>query len=362
MALQSLPGLLAWPGMCNIIGSSAPSVTTTATLDAAGEYQTFIFKASQSMNISYVGVVPATVSGSPVLDLRIETVDGATGLPTGTLWNSGGTNDSVRTTGTLVANTMDVGALTGATGTINPGDYVAVKLLYNSGTSVVPARLNQFNVTTSIPYLATNTGTPAKATSQSPQCILLGSASNTFYYVPGLAPAQTASNNTFNNTSSAKRGMRFQVPFKCRVVGLRVFTNTASGDFNFGIEDDGGSELSSSETAHDVTNQITSSVNGASNLFFDNPVTLSPATWYRAYIEPSSATNSSISLVTLGHADHRQAMPGGTNFYYSAYTGTWADTTTSVPFIDLMLDQLDDGVGGGGGGLAGNIFRSPIFG
>jgi hypothetical protein len=48
-------------------------------------------------------------------------------------------------------------------------------------------------------------------------------------------------------------------------------------------------------------------------------------------------------------------MPGGANCHYATYaSGSWTDTATDqVPIMDILIDQLDDGTGGGAFGRAG---------
>jgi hypothetical protein len=81
---------------------------------------------------------------------------------------------------------------------------------------------------------------------------------------------------------------------------------------------------------------------------FDNPVTLLPGVWYRAALEPLSATNINMYTATLPSAPYRAAWAGGVNqLYTTRASGTWDDTKTDqIPFMDILYDQSDDGVGG----------------
>ncbi len=345
MTLQTLGEPIIWPGFARAL-TAAPSLANLTTLDAAGEYGGAVICAREAMTISHVGFRCGTATGSPTADVRIETVDATTGLPTGTLW---ATNTNI-VTGTIVSNTFALYALT-ASASITAGQVFCVKIVYNSGTSL-QTQVYGASIFSTRPYQVNNTGTPATARIDSALNIALGSGAAAFYSVTGLRPAITATNNTFSNSvAGAKRGLKFQVPFKCRSIGARWWGNGAVGDFNLILEDSAGSELSSSSTASDG-NQYHSGTNSMPESYFDNPVTLSPATDYRLMFEPTSATNINISTATLPSAAYRAAWPYGTNCLYSTFTtaGGYVDTATDqLPIIDLLLDQLDDGVSVGGG-------------
>lgn len=344
MALQQLNTIMSWPGVCGrFAGAPAVGNTGAGALDAAGEHVALVFTARQSMTISHVGFMTGTVTGAATTaDVRIETV-GATGLTSGSLWAA---NTNV-VTGNLASNTWTLVALTAAA-TIVAGDKVAVKITYNAGTNFVTRAVNNWNTSGSgQPYLVLNqSGAAAKsAFTGGTTSIVVGNSSTSFYSIQNAIPVSSLANNTFNNTNSAKRGIRFQVPFKCRAVGIRHYDNASAGDRNVAIFDDAGSELSSSSTAHDGDHAAIGNTS-AQDYPFDNPVTLSPGTWYRATIEPSSATNCNITTITLPSADYRSATPGGVNQHYTTFaSAAWSDTATdTIALMDILIDQLDDGV------------------
>lgn len=343
MTLVNVGGLMRWPGITTGL-SGTIALATDATLDAAGEYKTYLFQAREAMTLSHVSIRTGVVSGSPTATIRIETI-GTDGLPTGTLW---ATNTS-GTTATLVTNTSTLTALT-ASATMVKGDIFGVKILYASGTSIIVSRIvGPRQSALQIPYGVINTsGSPVKAEQTGIALLGLGSSATTFYCLDNTLPMSVFTNNNFNNTSSAKRALRFQLPFNARCVGFQFYTN-ALADFNGALLDDAGSELSSSNTAMDAD------WSGGGNLpqpvLFDNAVTLTKNTWYRASVEPTSATNVTFFTFTLPSANYRSAWPGGTNNLYATYTsgGGWVDTATDqIPILDILIDQIDDGTGSGG--------------
>jgi hypothetical protein len=353
MALQLVQGLIYWPGLTTQ-GTGAKVSGNGTTLDAAGEYVAFVIKAREAMTISHIWHrVAATATGSPTLDVRIETVSDTTGLPTGTLW---ATNTNL-VTGALAANTEYTHALT-ASASINAGETFAIKLLYNSGTAITPFNIGQVSVplaSQGLPYVVTNTGSPTKGGWSFIYNVCPGSSSTAFYKVPGLWGFTSMAVQSFSTSNGDAFGNRFQVPFTCRCTGLSISRTADGGNFSYGLYDDAGTELSSSSTAHD-NDQTFTGAGVPGHFFFVNPVTLSAATWYRAAIWPSSTTNVGTYKITQS-ADLSETMRY-TNFHYTtkATGGAWTDSAVNEALtVDLIIDQLDDGVSAGGGGAAGIV-------
>lgn len=355
MSLVDVPPFF-FPGVMQGL-TNIPSFATAATLDAAGEYIALIFQAKEDMVISHVGWRTGTVAGSPTCDTRIETV-GADGIPTGTLWAA---NTNI-ISGTLVSNTWTLHALT-ASATIARGDFFAVKIVYNSGTSLIMQRVTGIVgiYNSNIAYTVTNTtGSAVKAASSQNANIALGSSTTTFYSMPKSLPMTTVGTSTFNNTGDERRGLRFQVPFSGRCAGVAWFNSSSVGDANIVIYDDAGSVLASKALEGD---QSANANTHTTTIIFDTPVTLSPSTWYRAALEPTSATNVSMYPLTLPSANYLGAWPHKENAHYTTYTtaGGWVDSATNIlPLLDILFDRLDDGAGGGGG-LAAPLFGGGVI-
>lgn len=347
MTAISLRRPLLFPAFFQAIENN-PATATDVTLDAAGEYVAYAFQATQDMTISHVVWRNGAATGSPTAEIRIETL-AADGTPSGTLWAA---NTNV-TTGTLIANTTNLSALT-ASASITRGQFFAVMIKYASGTSFVVQLMTRINISTSqVPWKITNvSGAAAKSAMSYLPIIGFGSGAATFYPLSRGLPTSIYTANAFNNTNSAAQGLRFKVPMDCRLIGARIFHSTQVGDYNLVCYDDAGTELSSSSTAIDG-NYGAESATAFYDRYFDNVVNLSKDTWYRVAVEPSSTTNSQISTLTFDSADYLGASPWpGANGHYTARaSGTWTDTATDqLPLIELLLDQVDDGAGAGGGG------------
>lgn len=350
MTLQNLPGLIEWPGYAITSGTL---IGTNTTIDAAGEYDGFVMVAMENMTISHVGWRAGTVAGSPTVEIRIETVDTSTGLPTGTLF---GTNTNV-VSGTITSSSWNLHALT-ASASVSQGQAFAVLVKFNSGTSVqVWGAARGLNYTSNVgqPYRVVNTGTPTASTIGATTSLVyaLGSSSTTFYRIPQLIPITANSSTTLSSSGTFRAAcLRFQVPFKCRVAGIK-FSDASyalADDFSVGIYNDAGTELSSSLTAFDSTFRLSA----VPWVYLDNKVTLSPATWYRAVVQADTTGGPGVYNFSINSTDYASALPNGSHLQLGTRDsgGAWTDTSTTIPNIDIIIDQLDDGVGAGGGSFS----------
>ena len=347
----SLPSPIVWPGIVGPL-STGPSIANLVTLSSAGHYYAYVFVAREDMVISHIGVRYGTATGSPTITVGIETIDTTTGLPSG----SAGFGSTNATTGTITSNTYVLTAL-GGSATISKGTVFAVKIALASGTSQIISMINAMNpaLTSNLPYVVTNTGTPTKGIYPvNSGMIALGSSSTTFYQVPGTIPATTVTAaGAFNNsTAGAKRGMLFTLPMNCRIVGMRWYGAGTAGDYTVTVFDNAGNELSSSATAFDGDAW---SGTGASTMtvYFDNPVTLTAGTPYRVAVEPTTTTNVNVGTLQFPSVNYRSASPAGTTASYTTFTtaGGWVDSATdTIPLMDIIIDQVDDGSGTGSGG------------
>lgn len=362
MTLQALPHAILYPGF-GAGNNSTIGFSTDTTIDAAGEYLAFISRATEDMTVSHVALRLNAVSGSPTADIRIETVDPATGLPNG-LWgttNGGAGANTNIVTGTLTTS-MAVHALTHAA-VILKGDYYCVKIAYNSGTSIgVGYHVLTQTSLSSFPYKVANTGTPTISTMLNRSySMALGSSATVFYKIAGMLPLSLSSvTNSISTSNYDAVGIRFKVPFKCRCTGLVHSMMTASyGAMKYGIYNDGGSEVDGSETTgYDV--EITGGgANGNHlSLFFDSPATLSPDTWYRAALWPLTTTAFVGHVYGYSLSGLHAVGPGGTNWHYTrkALSGAWDDSFVNDAWVmNLLIDQLDDGAGIGGGASFASI-------
>jgi hypothetical protein len=352
MALVSAQASITWPQhWTSNAGALGASGNTAMT---AGQYQAYVYQASEDMTIAYVGVRTQAAVASPTGTVAIYSVDTTSGLA----------NADVNTTVTninggaaLAASTFYDTALANSA-TITRGQYYCVRFAHGgSGTNWSVARITNLGggLVSGFPYHDVN---GVKTNLSAVTCLSLSSGNGTgFYQLPTAIPVITAGATptltTFSTSDGAgtERGLRFQVPFQCRLVGFKHYQGTNTGSFNAILRNDAFTELSSSSTLIEgAISQLTTShylVN-----YFDNPVTLEPGTWYRLGIQPTSTTNVGLGTIPLPSSAYMACVPGGANQHYFTYTtaGGPVDTATStLPLLDLVLDQVNDAAGGAGG-------------
>jgi hypothetical protein len=345
MTLVSLPSPIYWPGNAGSVGGG-PSLGTAGTLDASGEYFSYIQIAREDMVISHISFRAGATTTAQVV-VSIEGVDGS-GFPDGA--STFGGSASVATA--VSTNTNPIIAL-GGSATVAKGSVFAVKILWSAGSVVVQNVNQQTPFSATVPYSVTNTsGSPAKSAGTG--LIGFGSSATTFYSVPGHFPmSATSISGTFNNTSGARRGLKFVPPMTARAVGIRTAGSTSVGNYDAILYDVSDNVLSTISVDGDVTS---ASNNGTMLIFFSTQVVLSAGSTYRIAIVPTSATNVSLGTITLPSADFFGASPAGSSAIatYSTYaSGSWTDSTTTLPYMDVILDQLDDGAGSGVVGVIG---------
>lgn len=337
MTLVTLTSPIVWPNLPSS-STTLAAIGSDTTIDAAGEYIALVFQATEAMTISHVGFRAGTVAGSGTADIRIETV-GADGNPSGSLWAA---NTNIAG-GALSTNTWTLQALT-ASASIAVGEWAALVIKYNSGTSFQNSRLNNsgwYNLHSS--YRVVNTGTPTQSAIGQPILAVVGSGATTFYAVDGMVPFTTATSTDFNSGSGTIRyGIRFKLPFKCRPRGFS-FASAQTGDFTAAIYNDAGTSLI--DLAIDGNNMI----NGYAGKIVDGNTTLDANTWYRAAVEATTVTNQEVLTFTMPSADYISGTPWGANAHLTTWNGSaWDDTNTSIlPLMAIVIDQIDDGTGSG---------------
>lgn len=368
MALQytGVP-YLKWPMPL----AQAVNITSVATapqsilLDAALESAAIVMPAPKTGNIDRIKwrTNTWTTAGANNIEIAVETVAN-NGMPnfTKTLWgtNTEGTKTPVATDDNVWIETT----LTAAAAVVQ-GDVFAVCIRNPSANASVfnIAALQTSNVnpppaSNVLPKMAQALGAPPTAFASGNGAwpmIAIRYDDGTWWFADGMITGTGATTVYNSGTNPRYRGNRFQVPFKCRAIGLTTIISNpaASGTFIARIRDDSGTALASSP-AFDSDWFGGATVDSSVELLFDASVTLDPGTWYRMTIEPQTATNITLLRLDVSDTDIMTCSPGGTNFYLTTSNNlsTWTDTTDEKSIISLLIDALDDGTGGGGGGLA----------
>lgn len=329
-----------WPGNLPH-GGAAPATGNGDAHSSSGHYSAEYFMATEDMVVTHIGA-KMNAASSPTATFSIQTV--SAGLKTGTNFSTNSDTGAVTPSTTFTAY-----ALTGSA-TIARGDVFALVVTWGAGT-YTPGTSGSILSNFTVPYHGTNVGgSDAKSLLSLARNYSLHSSATTFYRLRALRPAASIASNAFNNTNSAARAMKFTIPFNARVVGIRTYQGTATGNYVAALANsDCSSVLSTSDTT--ITAANSAAVAGTSDIMFDNAVSVTNGTSYCAYLEPNSATNINFYTATMPTSgatasQYRGAWPGGTAVFASSRSsGTWTDATDQVPFMDILIDEVDAGDG-----------------
>lgn len=355
---------------------STSGANSAATFDGTADVIAWVGSALQDLTITDVAFLSGSVTSPPVVDVRIETV--TNGRPSGTLYNSGTTNDCNATITPSGANTWQKVTLTGSA-SVSSGALFAIVIRYSSGTA---GASNNFTVQVQsesvtgapgfLPMSLQDTGGGTFSVLANQLCFMLSSSSAPVF-VPGLWSFSSVSQTAYNSGTAGGSGppptgdeyaMKFTAPFKMRVCGvaLNLSNIAAAADFRIFLWDNSGATntesnaLASSPVIDGDTTPSTTADGGA--IFgFSAPYTLAAGSTYYIGVRAETANNIAIWTSSLAGTPPSNALgssPNGSTMYLSARAwsainpgtvGAWNDDQTRVPLFKLIVDQVDDGTG-----------------
>lgn len=372
MTMQSV-GLLQWPmqHLAAIATSSGLSVSSL-TFDSTADRVAYVAKAYQADSISKVFFRTNTVTTGDTVKIEIQSV--TNGRPSGTIIAAGAS-------GTVaIADTDDnrwLSVTIGTPYTFSIGEDFAIVLTHDSGATpnlqlsissgeisgwvsgLYPSRLQD-----------TGAGTWSAGSGSSLQWVIEMTTAAGAVTFPGLIPLNGAGTITaFNSgTNPNERALKLVAPAKMRVIGLSLalFNNAAGSDVTFSIWDStdnpGAGPTPLAQTSLDGDYPYSATADGVVHVFFAAPLTLTAGSTYYIGVKPTTANN--IGLMELSAAGTGASSTGirafgigtvtahlSTRQWVSTDPGAWTDTTTTLPAISLIVDQIDDGASAGGGGL-----------
>lgn len=373
-------GTIFWP--LQIAGSSYGNVglaNNSLTFDSSTDRIAYVGRSPITDSIASVYFRTGTVTTGNTMEVRIETV--ANGRPTGTLWNT-------NTNGTVVVadsddNVWKTVTLTAAA-SLTPGQEFAIVMQNSSGTpnmGLTAPSTGQpgWNSVGQYPLILQDTGGGTYAAPSSSVALswIVGMTTAGPVYLPGLLPTHAAGTATAFNSGSApdEYATKFTAPFKCRCIGARVYLeNIAAGaDFTVSLwpasSSVDGDALA--QIAEDGDFPYASTTDGFLDVFWTSPVTLSQNTIYYLGVRADTANNLAIAAAVaaagITNAINAFGIPSGGTIFQATRTWTagtaaaWVETaTTTLPMLNLILDQVDDGTGTGGSG--GVMYNPPLTG
>lgn len=336
---------------------AAPSVSTI-NFDAANDAIGNVFQIGKSGTIDKIVFFTGTLAGSSGsfdIEVRLETVDTSTGLPTGTLW-AATTNGTVNVLATA-DNTWQTITLT-ASATVVRGQYIAViaKVTAVNGAATTMAMVRfadtQMHAMYGVENL-TGAGWAKQATSLT-YCISPIFNDGTFSSTPSFFLVPAVNTRTFNSGSSPnKRALKFQVAAPMRLTGFWVWMDLDADCIIKLYAADGTTVLAQKTVSSNIDNTTAAWI--YTYLFDANEVSpgyydLVANTNYYLSVEPSSGTDISVYDIDYPSNAYLGSWGGGINWVSATNTGgTWTATTTNRPFIGLIFNGVDDGVSTGGG-------------
>ena len=324
---------------------SGANVTTT------GHYWGYGFTTKEAMMPNYVGTRIAGTS-TPALTVSVESIDPATGEPNAsTVYATVATDAGGGVTAISGTTTSLLWPMTSVT-EIPANTAVFVKFAWKSGAPLGKIGTHGAYMTgTGSPYEIVNTGSVTRRVLSPIPYLTIGISATSFYEIPwaiqGVVVGATTGlqNAAFNNTNGARRGLRFSFPRPIRLMGVAYWNQNNTGDFKIQLYDDAATPalITNGETTIDASTMF-AGTQSTYRIPLSTKLTLNANTYYNLVIEPSSATNCSMGLLTFLDANYRSASPWGngwTGHYVTYASSTWDRTATDkAPLLGLIIDQI----------------------
>jgi len=368
-------GLMQWPSQQVVENTNSTAFgVTTLTFDSTADRIGYVGQAYQADSISKVLFRTGTVTTGCTVKIEIQSV--SNGRPSGSLIAAGASGTvAIADSDDNVWKTVTIGTPY----TFAAGEEFAIVLSYSSGTT--PNLLLNTGAGDTGGWMTTmygirlqdaGAGSWAVLTTGRPlEWVVEMTNAGGAVTFPGLTPLNGDGTLTaFNSGSNPnERALKFVAPFKCRVIGVSAaLSNLAAGaDLNAYLWDDtdnpgaGPTPLAATNTI-DGDFPSSATADGVSHFFFTAPVTLTAGATYYLGLKPATANN--IGLIELSAAGTGASSTGirgfglgsttahlATRQWVSTDPGAWTATTTTLPGLSLIIDQLDDGASAGGGGL-----------
>jgi hypothetical protein len=343
--------------------TATPTITGAATLDLNGPSQwvALIFSMPYTATIDeYFFRIHSATTGCEA-QVRIETVNPATGYPTNTLVDA--TNAYANVTIASGQATYS-GAFTG-TFTVTAGTLVAYMVKVTSGTPVAV----QFGVFTDgvsshgLPYLIDYDTSELPRFTLSP-LMGLGTIGGSALQIRNAWPMQLTFSVSFSSSSPINAyGNRLRLDVALQISGVRVWMDADStGEIKL-FDYDGATLLRSISFNNGTPPSATPFV---VDMYFSSPITLSPADYWLV-VQATSTTSLQLYSFDFYSAKFLNGSPMGGSTLASTNTnitgslpGSVADWSPPSTSSQIALVPIIDGVdlSSGGGGEISHVFAS----
>lgn len=367
-------GIFTWPALPYQIDGGEPfALDRTLTLDAAAEQNAFLgalwhpgLTGTKSLTkVHFKTGATITSAGGTEVKISIQGYSTTNDAPDGTI-KGGGSPASVTTElSALSTSTWTTVTLANAY-TVSFGELLAVvfELTNFAGSDVFTSIHGYQDQHANIggAYVSTDSGSTWAITSVLTGCnIMFEFGDGTFGCFVGELVGTAVNHTSFGSGNDPDEyGMEFTIPFDCSCCGMWV-TSAFAGDTSDPTvklyDTDGTTILNGGGSGTAILGERRQSTTRMALYVLWDQVTLAAGSTYRLTLDNAGAGTVSVSDLQLGDATYRQMRPGGTAvaLVSKADAGTWnAATTTKIPFMGLLLSQIDDGAAAAAGGVGGS--------
>lgn len=363
MALVDIGGVIEWPQVGLNVDSTPAYTTTQYTIDATGEIAAAVLCVPKTGTISAITFRTGTVTVGGIVDVRVETIDAATGFPSGTLW--GTTTNGLQTIldandATMFTTTLTLGA------SVTQGDLIGVSIVCPVTASMqivgITAGMNSLN----FPYGALFTASWAKIAAV-PPIVGLQYDDGSYAFVPNIAVVSSLVSTTYGTgTNPNHRALQFQVPWDCRVSGFWACVDADNAADVLLVTDDWDGTDGDALAKVSLDSDIRRTTGFATyKRPFVASVTLTANTIYRLVFKPTTASTVILSQYTVASAAQLDQNGASQDCFLSTANNPndatdWSSTTTTRPLMGLLIDAIDIPAGGGSGmiihpGMSGGL-------
>ena len=315
-------------------------------LDADGEKTAFIFRVPKTGTLNKVHFRTGTVTTGDDLKVSFQNVDVTDGDPDETVDQfrvitiADGDDDTWNITGIVSSDGTD----SGTKRSVTRGEFLSIVIEFDSfvaGALEIDVNLGDAAnkpVSGALYFDHKTGGTWAKHNNSLP-CFGLEYDDGSFAYIPGVLPAKTYEADTSFNTSTTpdEYGLKFQLPFKCKVGGAWYGTIDIDNAAELILYDsDGSTELENVTLDPDIRSIVNLE---RVAVWFSDDIELLADTNYRLVLKPTTTSNLIYRGITVDSAGLLDQMEGGQLFHKTERTdaGAWTDTTTSRPSMGLIV-------------------------
>jgi hypothetical protein len=332
------------------IWGAGVQTVVNAVLDASGDKYAAVFMLREAATLTHAAIRVVSRTGTPpTYRVSLQGVD-ASGLPdAGILASQTFTPPADATWNTTIQWIQFAASYNAARGQV-----LALVVDYSSGTidasnfstfashdsGWTPGRPN-------LPYAVTDTtGTWAKSLTGYP--IFGVKSSTTVYGFPLLAVTSATV-----SVSGSRAAKKFTLPsggggtFKLAGARLSCQNAAAAQSWIVGLWDAAGAVIQAVTLDADIAATPANASRIFEVYFDDTPAVLDFGTAYYLGIE-RAASNVILYSVGLSDANDASAFPLGAASCLSTWNGSaWSDTTTSLPIVELIFEDLTASAGGG---------------